>query len=84
MKIHDFMHATQNEAAVTKLWLQFPDSLSPLGKGGQESLTSETSHRHDVVETVTLEKQSCLVMVDDGTLQLDYILLPSTNTDVCL
>ena len=29
-------------------------------------------HRHDAVETVALEKQSCLAAVDDGALQLDH------------
>ena len=42
MKIIDFICAAQNDAAITKLWLQFPDSPSPLGKGGWESLASET------------------------------------------
>ena len=41
MKINDLC-ATQNDAAVTIPWPQFPDSHSPLGKGGWVSLTSET------------------------------------------
>ena len=35
-----FICARQNDAVVTKLW---PHSPSPLGKGGRESLASETS-----------------------------------------
>ncbi len=28
-------------------------------------------HRHDAVEIIALEKQLCLVVVEDGTLQLN-------------
>ena len=43
LKFNGFMCAMQINAAITKLWPQFPDSLPPLGGGGCESLASETN-----------------------------------------
>ena len=71
MKINGFICAAQNDAAVTKPWPQFPDSLSSIGIGGWESLASETRYCPTpdcpVVYTVSHDIGKCFFCAHCGT-----------------